>query len=148
MNNWYGIILTSSFTIIGGVIVFCFSQIALMFFIKPIQELGKCRGEICHFLLFYRNLYLNPGTLSEGEISEMRNGIRELGVKLLSIKNILRGNKFFSILNLSIKGENILEAHKSLIGLSNAIGRSLSRDEIKIISSYENDIKKALDIRF
>jgi len=148
MNNWYGIILTSAFTIIGGVIVFCFSQLALKLFIEPIQELGKCRGEICDVLLFYRNLYLNPGTLSKEKILVLSNEIRKLATKLLSIKNILRCNKFFSKLNLSTKEENILEAHKSLIGLSNAIGRNLSRDEIKIISRYEDEIKKALNIRF
>jgi hypothetical protein len=78
----------------------------------------------------------------------MRNGIRELGVKLLSIKNILRCNKFFSKLNLSIKGENILEAHKSLIGLSNAIGQNSSREERELIARYEDDIKEALNINF
>jgi len=148
MNNWYGIILTSSFTIIGGVIIFCFSQLALKLFIEPIQELSKCRGEICDVLLFNRNLYLNAGTLSEEKILALSHEIRKLGTKLLSIKNILRCNKFFSKLNLSIKGENILKAHKALIGLSNAIGRNLSRDEIKIISRYENEIKEALNISF
>ena len=148
MNNWYGIILTSSFTIIGGVIVFCFSQLALKLIIEPIQELGKCRGEICDVLLFNRIIYLNTDTASEEKILILSNVIRKLGTKLLSIKNILKCNEFFSKLNLSIKGENILKAHKALIGLSNAIGRNLSKDEIKIISRYEDEIKKALNIRF
>ena len=38
MINWNGIILTSVFTIMGGVIVFCTSQIVLKFFIEPIQK--------------------------------------------------------------------------------------------------------------
>ena len=74
---------------------FCFSQIALKLFIEPIQELGKCRGEICDVLLFYRYLYLNPGTLSEGKTLELSKDIRKFGTKLLSIKNTLRCNKFF-----------------------------------------------------
>ena len=148
MNNWYLIILTSTFTITGGVIIFCITQIALAFFIEPIQELGKCRGEICSTLLLYRNLYLNSGTLSEGEIIRLSNNVRKLGVKLLSIKNILRWNGLFCILNLSIKEKNILEAHKSLIGLSNAIGQNESQGEVKLIRKYEDDIKIALNIKF
>ena len=52
------------------------------------------------------------------------------------------------MLNFSIKDENILEAQKSLFGLSNNIRINLSKDEKKIIRSYENDIKKALNIKF
>jgi hypothetical protein len=91
MINWNEIILTSVFTIMGGVIVFCTSQ-----------------------------------------------------------KNMIRGNNFFSSLNLSIKEENILKAHKELIGLANSIG-PISPNEvqntIKVIRSYENEIIKALNIR-
>ncbi len=149
MNNWYGFILTSVLTIIGGVTIFCFSQLALKLIIEPIVELNKCRGEICHLLILKRNLYLNPSTLtlSEGETLELSKDIRKLGAKLLSIKTTLRCNKFFSKLNFSIKEENILEAHKSLIGLSNAIQQNpLSSDERKIIYRHEDDIKKALNI--
>jgi len=52
MINWNEIILTSVFTIMGGVIVFCASQIVLKFFIEPIQELDMCRGEISDILIF------------------------------------------------------------------------------------------------
>jgi len=148
MNNWYGIILTSAFTIIGGVIVFCFSQLALKLFIEPIQELSKCQGEICSVLLFNRNLYLNPGTVSERKILEISNEIRKVGIKLLSIKNIVRCNKFFSILKFSAKEENILEAHKGLIGLANSIGQFSSKEEKDMVYRYENEIKKALNISF
>jgi len=148
MNNWYVIILTSVFTIIGGVIVFCLSQLALKLFIEPIQELGKCRGEICHVLFFNRNLYCNPDTVSQEKILEISNEIRKVATKLLSIKQILKWNKLFSKLNLSNEEENIIEAYKSLIGLSNTIGKNLSKEEKKLIYRYEDDIKKALNISF
>jgi hypothetical protein len=71
-----------------------------------------------------------------------------VATELLSIKNILKYNKFFSMLNFSIKDENILKAQKSLFGLSNDIRIKLSRDEKEKIRSYENAIKEALDISF
>jgi len=147
MNNWSVIILTSAFTIIGGVIVFCLSQLALKLFIEPIQELGKCRGDICHVLFFNRNLYCNPGTVSQEKILEISNEIRKVATKLLSIKQILRWNKLFSKLNLSNEEENILEAYKALIGLSNTIGKKLSREDKERIYNYENEIKKELNIK-
>jgi len=150
MINWNEIILTSVFTIMGGVIVFCISQIVLKFFIEPIQKLDMCRGEICDILIFNRNIYLNPNTFSKEKELEVSIEIRKLATKLLSIKNMIRGNNFFYSLNLSIKEENILKAHKQLIGLSNSIG-TISPNEvqhtIKVISNYENEIEKALNIR-
>lgn len=150
MINWNGIILTSVFTIMGGVIVFCITQIVLKFFIEPIQKLDMCRGEICDVLIFNRNIYLNPNTFGKEKELEVSIEIRKLATKLLSINNMIRWNNFFSSLNLSIKEKNILEAHKALIGLSNSIGPvspNEVQDTIKIISSYENEIIKALNIR-
>jgi len=150
MINWNEIILTSVFTIMGGVIVFCTSQIVLKFFIEPIQKLDMCRGEICDVLIFNRNIYLNPNTFSKEVELDVSSKIRKLATKLLSIKNMIRGNNFFSSLNLSLKEENIFKAHGALIGLSNIIG-PISPNEvqntIKIIQSYENEIIKALNIR-
>jgi len=63
---------------------------------------------------------------------------------------MIRGNNFFSSLNLSIKKENILKSHKALIDLLNSIAPispNEVQDTIKIISSYENEIIKALNIR-
>jgi len=150
MINWNGIILTSVFTIMGGVIVFCISQIVLKFFIEPIQKLDMCRGEICDVLIFTRNIYLNPNTFSKEKELEVSIEIRKLATKLLSIKNMIKGNNFFSSVNLSIKEENILKAHRELIGLANSIGPISSNEvqnTIKVISSYEDEIIKALNIR-
>ena len=152
MINWNRIVLTLFFTITGGVIVFCTSQIFLKFFIEPIQKLDMCRGEILDALISNRKVYLNPNTFSKYEELEVSIKIRKIATKLLSIKNMIRGNKFFSSLNLSIKEENILEAHKSLLGLSNSMSIGhISSNEVqgtrKITESYEKEVLKALNIR-
>lgn len=141
-------VLSFILTILVGVIIFFLGQFALNFFFEPIRELNKCKKEICDVLSFNRNKYLNPGMVTIEKLLKISDEIRKVATKLLSIKNILRCNKFFSMLNLSIKDENILEAQQSLFGLSNTIGKNLSKEEKKIIYSYEDDIKKALNIRF
>ena len=143
-------VLSFILAILVGVIIVLLGQFAVNIFSEPIRELNKCKKEICKVLSFNRNKYLNPSeeTITIEELSKISDKIREVATELLSIKNILKYNKFFSMLNFSIKDENILEAQKSLFGLSNDIGINLSRDEKEKIRSYENAIKGALDISF
>lgn len=143
-------VLSSILAILVGVIVIILGQFAVNIFSEPIRELNKCKKEICKVLSFNRNKYLSASDdiMTKEELSEISDKIREVATELLSIKNILKYNKFFSMLNFSIKDENILEAQKSLFGLSNNIGIKLSKDEKKLIYRYEDDIKKALNISF
>ena len=141
-------VLSFILTILVGVIIFFLGQFALNFFFEPIRELNKSKGEICKVLSFNRNKYLNPGMETIEELLKISEKIRKLATELLSIRNMLKGNKFFSMLNSSIKYENILEAEKLLFGLSNNIGKISSKEEKEKIYSYENDIEKALNIKF
>ena len=143
-------VLSFILAILVGVIIVLLGQFAVNIFSEPIRELNKCKKEICEVLSFNRNKYLNPSkeTITIEELSKISDKIRKVATELLSIKHILKYNKFFSMLNFSIKDENILEAQKSLFGLSNAIEINLSKDEKEKILSYENAIKEALDISF
>lgn len=131
--------------ILVGVIIYFLSQLANNLFIEPIRELNKCKKEICQVLSFNRNKYLNPGSLSKEELSEISDKIRKVATELLSVKNMLRRNKVFFIL---IKEKKISKAVDELFGLSSNIGKFLSKGEKKVIYSYENDIEKALNIKF
>ncbi len=55
------IILTSTFAVFGGVVVFVLGQVAVKFFIEPIQEVWRAIGEIADSLIFYADLHANPG---------------------------------------------------------------------------------------
>ena len=136
--------------ILTGVIIVLLGQFAVNIFSEPIRELNKCKKEICKVLSFNRNKYLNPSKdiMTKEELKIISDKIREVATELLSIRNILKYNKLFSMLNFSIKDKNILEAQKSLFGLSNNIGQNLSKGEKDLLRSYENDIKEALDISF
>ena len=151
MSSWHQIILTSIITITGGVSIFCLGQIILKFFIEPIQELDQCRGKTCDILIFYRNIYLNPNSASEDKMKEISKEIRELAVMLLAKKSMIREYNFLEKINIVITQENILIAHKNLIGLSNSIQKIEPMEvqsAIKENRKMEKNIKIALNIDF
>lgn len=151
MSSWHQIILTSIITITGGVSIFCLGQIILKFFIEPIQELDQCRGKTCDILIFYRNIYLNPNFASEDKMKEISKEIRELAVMLLAKKSMIRGYNFFEKINIITTQENILIAHKNLIGLANSIQKIEPievQGTIKENRKMEKNIKIALNIDF
>jgi len=133
-------------TILGAVVIFYLTTQLNLFFFEPNREFIKCKREICKVLSFNRNLYLNPGSVDKKKLTEISDEIRKVATKLLSIKNIPRRNKVFSMLKKSTKEENISEAVNGLIGLANNIGKFSSKEAKEIIYRYENDIEKALNI--
>ena len=151
MSGWNQIILTSIITITGGVSIFCFGQIILKFFIEPIQDLDQCRGKTCDILIFYRNIYLNPNSVSEEKMKETSKELRRLAVMLLAKKSMIRGYNFFEKINIITTQENILIAHKNLIGLANSIQKIEPievQGTIKENRKMEKNIKIALNIDF
>ena len=55
MSEIFKIVLTSSLTVIGGIIVLAIGQIIIKFLIEPLQEHAKLRGEIAEAIIFYGN---------------------------------------------------------------------------------------------
>lgn len=145
-------ILTTAFlTVISGALVFCLGQIVLRFFIEPIQKLDECRGKICDTLIFYRNVYMNPGTLNKEKEQEVSNKLRELSSVLLSRKAMIRGYDFFVKYSIIPSKENILSAHRNLSGISNSIPANNNKDNffaMEMNRKMEMEIKDALKIEF
>lgn len=151
MINWTEIFWTSMVTIVGGVLIFCVSQIILKFYIEPIQKLDECRGKICDILIFYRNVYLNPSTFNEEKEIEVSKIIREIASILLAKTTIAKGYNFLEKCNIVPYKKDVLLAHKNLIGLSNSIPGNKKQDiqfVIKNNRQMEQEIKKALKISF
>ena len=151
MNNWNQILTTAFLTVISGALVFCLGQIVLKFFIEPIQKLDECRGKICDTLIFYRNVNMNPGTLNKEKELEVSYRIRELASVLLSRKAMIRGYDFFVKNKIIPSNENIILAHKNLIGISNSIPASGKKNidcMIEANRQREQEIKNALKIEF
>src|SRR5687768_13838110 len=55
MSEELKIILTSSFTILGGIIIFVVGQVVAKFIIEPLYEQSKLIGEIANSLIYYAN---------------------------------------------------------------------------------------------
>jgi len=135
------ILLTTFLTVFSGVTVYAISQVIIKFFIEPIHKQKELIGEIADALIFYANVYSNPGTCSKQKNDEASDRLRQLASYLISKTHIIKWYKLFSWLKIVPKKEKILEAHKELIGLSNSVysGRPLENHERrKKIEKYLN----------
>ena len=84
-------------------------------------------------------------------MEEISKELRRLAVMLLAKKSMIRGYNFFEKINIVVTHENILIAHKNLIGLSNSIQKVEPMDvqgNIKENRKMEKNIKIALNIDF
>ncbi len=124
MSEIFKIVLTSGLTIFGGVIIYAFSQVTLKFFIGPIHEQWKTIGQVSDALIFYANIYSNPGIGSDEMMSEASQRLRQLATLLQSKTQLIPCYKFFERIGVVTKGDDIVEVSGELIGLSNSIRRS------------------------
>jgi len=84
-------------------------------------------------------------------MKEISKKIRELALMLLAKKSMIREYNFLEKINIIITQDNILIAHKNLIGSSNSIQKIVPMDvhnAIKKNREMDKYIKKALDIDF
>jgi hypothetical protein len=119
--------LTATLTILGGVIVYVLGQILLKFFIEPIHEQRKIIGEVADALIYYDNIYSNPGIMSNQSDSGSER-FRELATLLQSKTQFISFYPLFERLKVVIASTEIYDASRNLIGLSNSMGRLNSGD--------------------
>jgi hypothetical protein len=123
------IVLTSMVTILGGVTIFVLGQIILKFYIEPIQQFRLHIGKITDALIFYANLYSNPGTNVKEQVKEASNEIRKLASELISTSAVVPLYRTWSSLKIIPKLKNIKEARSNLIGLSNSLFSSQNNSQ-------------------
>ena|SRR5258708_22301857 len=129
-------------TIFAGVTVFVIGQIIQNFILKPIQDLKRVIGEISHKAKFHSNVITNSN-LAEELVRWASGDMRDLSCQLESRYVIIPFNSFFGFIKLIPKKENIRDAAKYLIYLSNAGGRNGS---ITLNNDTLNKLKKCLNI--
>lgn len=148
--NW-NIIITPLITTITGVSVFIIGQIIMECYVKPLQEYHRIKAEVSYLLVLYANVFMNPEiidrnndiqfTLEEKERRKRAgNELREAAAKIVGFK---QQKPFF------VKKDNIEEASKNLIGLSNSL-YVFKKDEDKRIQLNElkdRKIKEALNLK-
>lgn len=114
-------ILTSVLTIFGGVLIFVIGQIFLKFFIEPVHQLRAHIGRITDSLIFYANVYGNPGSLSTDEMKKASNDLRKQASELMSKTAVIPCYRFWSFLRIVPRFSDIRVTHHNLIGLSNGV---------------------------
>ena len=130
MVNLYQIVLTSTFTIIGGVIIYVVGQIIERFFIDPIGKQKETIGDIADMLIFNANLYSNPfhfAVVSHDKRDEKMQQWKDASEKTRKLSSVLNSRTFqipcYSILEemqIVLPKKDIGESCSQLIGLSNS----------------------------
>lgn len=128
----FNILLTSVLTILGGVLVFGFSEIIQKFLVEPVHEQAKVIGEIFFGIVYYGDRYANPGTGPPKAIAETADAFRLYASRLEGTTHAIRWYCFFECIRLVPKRGNVEEAVGNLIRISNSIytgnGRENSND--------------------
>jgi hypothetical protein len=110
------ILCTSTLTIFGGVIVFVVSQFIDKFTIEPLNRFEKTRGEIHYHLIYYANVYINPGTVEKDELPKLFLRLRELASQIIADTYLVRGYWFLALLRrVPPKKDVILATNQMLL---------------------------------
>jgi len=114
--------MTIALTILSGLALLVVGQIIIRSFIDPVYELRKLRGEVADALIFYANLYMNPGHAHKTpEIDAAVNALRSLGSRLATRRYAIPFYRLFVFLRAVPPSDSIERASKNLTGLSNSI---------------------------
>ncbi len=132
---------TAALTAFFGVVVFVVGQVVLKFFVEPIQEQAKVKGEVSNALVFYANV---EGALTTPELrEEAKTQLRGLAARLRASVSQIPWYGVFEALRLVPKEKSVMDASAALIGLSN----SLSRDDYEAGDRRRKAIAEALGLK-
>lgn len=150
MSETLKIFLTALTTIIGGVLVYVSGQILSKFFIEPIHEQRRIIGEIADALIYYANIYMNPGSGSQEKMVSASEKLRQLATLLQSKTHLIPHYSFFEKVKIVHKSSDIESASGALIGLSNSIPippDGNKREAVKDNKEFREEICKLLNLR-
>lgn len=110
------IFLTSALTIAGGVVVLVVGQLLIRFFIEPIHDQAKVIGEIAYVLMFYADIYANPGALTAPELQRVAaDALRRSASQLMATSHPIRAYGLWALLRLTPSFRGVLQATHDLI---------------------------------
>lgn len=140
--SFEGQLVTASLTALLAILVYVAGQIIIRFAVDPVYEQKKVIGKIADALIYFSNIYGNPGLFgSTNEGGEASNRLRRLSSQLVSKTHPIPFYNLLALLRITRSKKEILSAHRGLIRLSNSISERHG-DNIEI--AYK--IKKSLGI--
>ncbi len=143
MSEIEKIILTSCFTILGGILIFSMGQMISRFFIDPVHEQFKGIGNIAFLLGRYANVYCNPGPLYHpmGFLDKVADETRQSAMSLVSSSNSINLYGFWEKLGFIINRSDVSVAVKQLIGLSNSVHKGNGVENYERMKKIEKLLK-------
>jgi len=124
MSELWKIILTASITIAGGIIVYVLGHFLVTLFVEPIHRLRSFIGEIADSLVFYANVYSNPGYGQKEIMDEASEVLRRQASQLRARIYSIPWYSLWAFMGFVRGKKKIEEASAELIGLSNSVHRS------------------------
>ncbi|WP_423840408.1 hypothetical protein ONE56_06020 [Vibrio mytili] len=137
--------MTVFLTVLSGVLIFVLGQLLLKLLIEPIQELRTLVSKIAYDLIKLANVFANPTDPEEERFTEACKVMREHSSNLHAHFYLVPFYNISCRLFGLPKEEDVLNATKELIRLSNGRGGVLSNQGI--LNSYSiQKIKVSLGI--
>src|SRR6266852_5498581 len=90
MSELYKIVLTSSLTVLGGVVVFSLTQLIQRFVLDPVNKQAEVIGRIAYCLVYYAPWFGNPGTGKELDMQKASEALRECASQLIAATSAIR----------------------------------------------------------
>ncbi len=144
MHELFKIVLTASFTLIGGVVLLVITQILTRFIVDPLVDFRRLLGEVGHTLVFYSNYFYNASVMaSKPEFQEATRQCRTLASRLRSFSNAVPLYATLARLRLVPPHADVYKASAALIDLSN----TTSSHPFDVVNQHYERISKLLDIR-
>lgn len=147
MSNIWEILITSALTVISGTFVYTFGQFISKFFIDPIHKQKEVIGDIADALVYYADVYSNPGVGKKEKTDETHKRFRQLSGLLRSRSYLIPRYNRMAQMKLVPLRSDIERAANALIGVSNSVyggpNESISRQHN---DKYVKEIREALVI--
>lgn len=147
MSNIWEILFTSALTVIAGTGVYTLGQLIAKFIIEPIHKQKEVIGDIADALVFYANVYSNPGIHAKEKVDEASKRFRQLSGLLRARSYLIPSYDRMAKMKLVLLRTDIEKAASGLMGVSNSVyggpDESILRQHI---DSYVKEIRRALAI--
>lgn len=133
MGDLWQIVLTSVFTIVGGVVIFVIGQLSVRFVIDPIHDLKHVLTEIQFALIYHAQALHTPAAGDEKRCDEAAKVIRRLAADLRArVQSIPIYGSLSRIWRLPDRS-SCRKAVSQLIGLSNSLHEAdRSKDQARV----------------
>lgn len=109
-------LLTASITIFGAFVVFVLGQMTLKFLIEPIHKQSEIIGEIAYSLIFYANLYGNPGSGKPTDMDKASEVLRHQAALLIARTHVIKIYSLFKFFKLVPKRSQSEKLTRILLG--------------------------------